>query len=165
MGKDNIDMLRGLFEGGNFPNAQINILPGDGVHVSYESSKKEEGNEKVVGVRESLMDYVGRLMPVVSTGYRDQFTKIWQEILEQEAVSKVVYNKGSQKGTLFNRNLVANIIHYLDSRGLYKADSNDSTMAIALECNKDHSVRGALAKDPAADIVSRLDRYMETFTL
>lgn len=40
---NNLDGLRGLFEGGNFPNAQINILPGDGVHVSYEASKNQKG--------------------------------------------------------------------------------------------------------------------------
>ena len=39
----NLDGLRGLFEGGNFPNAQINILPGDGVQVSYEAFKNQKG--------------------------------------------------------------------------------------------------------------------------
>ena len=38
--EDNLDKLRGLFEGGNFPNAQINVLTGDGVQISYESAKK-----------------------------------------------------------------------------------------------------------------------------
>lgn len=40
--KNNLDGLRGLFEGGNFPNAQINVVPGDGVHISYESQQKKE---------------------------------------------------------------------------------------------------------------------------
>ena len=40
--EDNLDKLRGLFEGGNFPNAQINVLTGDGVQISYESAKKTE---------------------------------------------------------------------------------------------------------------------------
>ena len=43
--EDILDKLRGLFEGGNFPNAQINILPSDGVHVSYEASKNREKEE------------------------------------------------------------------------------------------------------------------------
>ena len=38
-----LDGLRGLFEGGHFPNAQINILPGDGVQVSYEAFKNQKG--------------------------------------------------------------------------------------------------------------------------
>ena len=31
METNNFDLLKGLFEGGHFPNAQINILPGDGI--------------------------------------------------------------------------------------------------------------------------------------
>ena len=38
-----IDKLKGLFEGGNFPNAQINILTGDGIHISYKSSEEKKG--------------------------------------------------------------------------------------------------------------------------
>lgn len=37
------DSLRGLFEGGNFTNTQINIIPGDGAQISYEAPKKEVG--------------------------------------------------------------------------------------------------------------------------
>lgn len=43
---NNLDSLRGLFEGGNFPNAQINILPGDGVQVSYEAFKKKKEEDE-----------------------------------------------------------------------------------------------------------------------
>ena len=31
---NNLESIRGLFEGGNFHNTQINILTGDGVQVS-----------------------------------------------------------------------------------------------------------------------------------
>ena len=45
--EDIYDDLRGLFEGGNFPNAQINIVPGDGIQISYESpQKKAKSNEE-----------------------------------------------------------------------------------------------------------------------
>ena len=43
MGKtNNPEILNGLFEGGNFPNAQIIVMTGDGVHVSYEAYKKRD---------------------------------------------------------------------------------------------------------------------------
>ena len=46
MGKtSNPEILSGLFEGGNFPNAQIIVMTGDGVHVSYEACKKKDENE------------------------------------------------------------------------------------------------------------------------
>ena len=145
-----IDKLMGLFEGGNFPNAQINILTGDGIHISYESSEKKRKELKQEGVRQAVMDYVGRLMPVVAADFRDHFGKIWQEILEQEAVSRVIYERGSQKGTLFNRNLVAQISHLMVIGGIIPKDTTDVRLAELLEPEKgkNHSVRGALAMSP-----------------
>jgi hypothetical protein len=145
---NNLEKLRGLFEGGNFPNAQINVLTGDGVHISYEDSKKVK-EEKVVGARQSVMDYVGRLMPVVNADYKEQFQKIWKEILEQDAVSQVVYDRGRQQGTLFNRKLVAQISHMMVG-GVIIKNTTDVKMAELLEPEKgkDHSVRGALGVSP-----------------
>ena len=147
---ENMDKLRGLFEGGNFPNAQINVLTGDGVHISYESFKKKGQEESAGGLRKSVMEYVGRLLPVVATDYRDQFSNIWNEILEQDAVSKVVYNRGSQKGTVFNRNLVAHISHMMLMGGVIVKETSDVRMAELLEPEKgkNHPVRGALALMP-----------------
>ena len=145
-----IDKLKGLFEGGNFPNAQINILTGDGIHISYELSEKKRKELKQEGVRQAVMDYVGRLMPVVAADFRDHFGKIWQEILEKEAVSCVIYERGSQKGTLFNRNLVAQISHMMVIGGIIPKDTTDVRLAELLEPEKgkNHSVRGAQAMSP-----------------
>lgn len=145
---NNLDSLRGLFEGGSFPNAQINVLTGDGVHISYEGYKKAK-EEKLAGARQSVMDYVGRLMPVVAADYREQYQKIWTEILEQDAVSQVVYDRGRQQGTLFNRNLVAQITHMMVG-GIIVENTTDVRMAELLEPEKGikHPVRGALGVSP-----------------
>ena len=73
-----------------------------------------------------------------------------KEILEQEAVSRVIYERGSQKGTLFNRNLVAQISHMMVIKGVILKDTTDVRMAELLEPEKgrNHSVRGALALSP-----------------
>lgn len=144
----NLDGLRGLFEGGNFPNAQINILTGDGVHISYESENKVQ-KEKHEGIKQSLMDYVGRLMPVVATEYRNQFMQIWTEILEQDAVSSLIYDRGRQQGTLFNRNLVAQISHMMVGGVIIeKADPTRMAELLEPQKGKNHSVRLALAVSP-----------------
>lgn len=147
--KYNLDRLRGLFEGGSFPNAQINVLTGDGVQISYESPKKKAQEERYEGVKQSVMDYVGRLMPVVEADYREQYEIIWKEILEQDAVSQVVYDRGRQQGTLFNRKLVAQISHMMVG-GVIIKNTTDVKMAELLEPEKgkDHSVRGALSVSP-----------------
>ena len=100
-------------------------------------------------VRDMIIEYVGRLMPVVVTDFRDRFLKIWLEILEQDAVSQVVYDRGRQQGTLFNRNLVAQISHMMIG-GLIIKDTSDVRMAELLEPEKgkNHPVRGALGLSP-----------------
>lgn len=153
---DNNENLRGLFEGGNFPNAQINVLTGNGVQVSYNRSKEKE-KEVPNGLRKSVMDYVNRLMPVVAVEYREEYSKIWMEILEEDAVSNVVYDPGRQKGTVFNRNLVAHISRMMLMVGIIGNNTNDKEMAELLEPEKgkDHPIRNQLALIPDDDRIKK----------
>ncbi|MBO4892331.1 MAG: hypothetical protein J5502_06945 [Prevotella sp.] len=116
---------------------------------------------EISAIRAEILAYVKRIQIYVSDDWKSRYLKMWEEILDFEVVAKNVYNPGKQQGTDFNRNLVANIIHYLDSQHLYKDNYNASTMALALEGDKDHSVRAALGKDPSPAITSRLNRYYE----
>lgn len=59
---------------------------------------------------------------------------------------------GKQKDTLFNRNLVANIIYIMCNAGFY-TNTNATALTIALEGNNEHSVRGQLAKEPADELL------------
>lgn len=110
--------------------------------------------------RSEILSYVSRIGRCLSYG-KSGGEKIWEGILELEAVSELVYNPGKQQGTSFNRNLVASIIHYLHGRGIYTGEYNAARLAEALEGSSDHSVRRALGTDPESHIVSRLNRYFE----
>ena len=112
-------------------------------------------------IRTEILAYVNKLRRYVNDDWKNRYTKIWEEILDLEIIAQEVYTPGKQQGTDFNRNLVANIIHFLDSQKAYKETYNASTMATALEGDKDHSVRAALGKDPSPAITSRLKRYFE----
>lgn len=96
------------------------------------------------------MNYVNRLMPVVAADYREDYAKIWHDILEEEAVSNVVYDRGKQKGTVFNRNLVAQISRMMLLDGIIVRETNDVMMAELLEPEKgrDHPVRNQLGLVP-----------------
>ena len=146
---DKLDELKGLFEGGNFPNAQINILTGDGVQVSYQPHGKGDKQEPG-GLRQAVMDYVNRLMPVVAEEYKEDYSRIWLEILEEDAVSKAVYDRGRQKGTVFNRNLVAQISRMMMLDGIIIKETKDVMMAELLEPEKgrNHPVRNQLGLVP-----------------
>ena len=150
MGDNNLEGLRGLFEGGNFNNAQINVINGDGIHVSYEAPKAKEEKEVPNGLRQSVIDYVNRLMPVVAVKYQEDYSKIWKDILEEDAVSSVIYDPGKQKGTVFNRNLVAQISRMMARDGIIVKETKDVAMAELLEPQrgKHHPVRKQLAFIP-----------------
>lgn len=165
--EDNLDKLRGLFEGGNFPNAQINVLTGDGVQISYESAKKnaqkEDDSKNQKQGKDAIMEYVGRLKPVVKEQYLDHYDQIWEGILEINQVKAVIYNKGKQQDTTFNRNLLAKIIHQV-SWWLYESSANTVIMAEYLEPGKgiDHPVRQKLGESPNKDLKKALEQFVST---
>lgn len=125
--------------------------------------KDEDDNIDTTPIRTEILNYVSCIRPHLKDEWKNRYMKLWEGILDLDVIAAVIYTPGKQKGTNFNRGLVANIIHYLGSRHLFKGAYSPTTMAIALEGDKDHTVRGALSKAPSADIVSRLDRFFETF--
>ena len=122
---------------------------GEVTYNDYGDTPQEEQRMMQSRARDMIIEYVGRLMPVVVTDFRERFLKIWLEILEQDAVSQVVYDRGRQQGTLFNRNLVAQISHMMVG-GLIIKNTSDVRMAELLEPEKgrNHPVRGALSVSP-----------------
>ena len=95
-----------------------------------------------------IMEYVSRIKKYVADEWKNRYETIWRSVLDIPEVEAVVYEPGKQKDTLFNRNLVANIIYVMCNAGFY-AETNATTLTIALEDDKEHSVRRQLAKDPA----------------
>lgn len=122
--------------------------------VTYNENRAAEERRKdgAAGAptRDAIIDYVNRLMPVVAIDYREEYSKIWQDILEEEVVSSVVYDRGRQKGTVFNRNLVAQISRMMLLDGIIVKETNDVRMAELLEPEKgkDHPVRNQLGMIP-----------------
>ncbi len=120
-------------------------------------------------LREQILVYVNYLNGQVVDAWKSRYVKLWEGILDLDIVAKAVYNPGKQQGTNFNRNLVANIIHYLgnqnqENRRVFK-DYNAARYTEKLELNKDHSVRAALGQDPTEEICKALDKYIENFLL
>ena len=156
-----IDKLKGLFEGGHFPNAQISILTGDGIHISYKSSEEKKGEPEPAS-KDAIMEYVKRLMPVVREEYQSVYSEMWLGILDVKEVKLQVYNKGKQKGTTFNRDFVAQIIHQLGSR-IYMPEANAVVMAEHLEPEKgkDHPVRQKLGESPDKSIKNAVEAFLK----
>lgn len=112
-------------------------------------------------LKNCILEYVSNLITELSDDWTQKYLKEWDGILDLDIVAAKVYNPGKQQGTVFNRNLVANIIYYLGQKGAFKSPYNASRMARLLAGDPDSSVRAALGKYPDDKIVSRLNRYFE----
>lgn len=112
----------------------------------------EDNQIDTTPIRTEILNYVSCLRPHVKADKRAQYMQLWDKILDLAPVEKEVYDPGKQQGTNFNRNLVANIVHFLDYFDFYEEIYNAASMTFALEANKDHSVRAALGMDPTETV-------------
>ena len=110
--------------------------------------------------KKEIMDYVGKLKPVVVEDVRNQYDEIWSKILELEEVRSVVYDKGKQQGTTFNRNLVANIIHMMVLDNIVVQGTKDVEITELLEPakGKSHPVRMSLGLSPEIKIKQAVEQ-------
>ena len=153
------------------PNATTVTNNYYGTRVKEEDDRGEESKKgsglmdirEIPPIREQVLAYVSCLSGQVDDEWKSRYMKVWADILDLDVVSASIYNPGKQQGTNFNRNLVANIIHYLAQRGIYGDDKryNAAQIAVYLEGRSDHSVRMALGEFPPTPITSRLDRYFQ----
>ena len=150
-------------------NAQSSDSQGDTSSTVTPSPANSPIPRETAPLREQILLYVSCLSGQVADAWKSRYMKMWEDILDLEVVAADVYNPGKQQGTNFNRNLVANIIHYLGNRGrkedcVYK-DYNAAQYTEKLEGDKEHSVRAALGQNPSEKIASQLDRLMKTNSL
>ena len=99
-----------------------------------------------------IMQYVNNLKPYVAPDWKNRYDTLWRLILQQPEVSAVVCDPGKQRDTTFNRDLVANIIYIMCNAGII-AETNATTLTLALEGDKAHSVRAQLRKVPQDSII------------
>ena len=109
--------------------------------------------DRVEAKRKSIMEYIGRLQIAVKDEYVSFYNKMWDVILNLESVKNKVYDeKHLPAGYIFKRNLVANIIHLMLEKGIFKAGIKVPQLTLLLEPNsdrgKDHAVKEPLKKVP-----------------
>lgn len=148
-----------------------NFNPNATTVINYNNSStrekkvlQEDGGD-ITPVRSEILNYVSCIRPYLADEWKSRYMKLWEGILDLDIIASQVYKRGKQQGTNFNRNLVGNIIHYLDSKNFYKGAYNANEMTRAMEGDADHPVRGALLKEPDSEIRKALDKYIENFLL
>ncbi len=125
--------------------------------------EEEMEDSRYSSAKETIINYVDRLEPMVKKEIRDTYYELWNGILELKEVKQSVYDKGKQQGTTFNRNLVAQIICQIKDK-VYMASANTVQMAECLEPGKgvNHPVRQKLGEVPCKTIKKSVEKYMKT---
>lgn len=127
--------------------------------------KEPEDNVDCFVARAEILNYVSRVRPLLTDEAKSDYMKVWEDILDLREVEALVYKPGKQKGTNFNRDLVANILYFLRNwkiyRVVYKQDYNGAALTEALEQDKEHSVKHALRDDPPHDIQDAITAMMK----
>ena len=130
------------------PNATtvINNYYSDRKPAQATLSKAEE-NAVLIQRQHEILDYVGSLKPFVAFEWKNRYESMWRSILALPEVAAAVYEPGKQKDTTFNRNLVANILYLMTEHGII-TERNATALTLALENDKEHSVRAQLRSKP-----------------
>ena len=111
-------------------------------------------------IQKQILNYVSCIRPKLKAQFDKKYETLWAVIVEHESFSVDLYDPGKQQCT-FNRNLVANIIHYLDSKGFYEEPYSAAAMTRALEAGEDqHPIRRALGLDPDEKYTKAVDEIL-----
>lgn len=134
-----------LHADGNYPSAKVvNNFYGD---VFADSKRPADIDDaKKLQLREEILEYVGKLEGFVTEKWVDRVEAIWYSIITLPILDPIIYTPGKQDSN-FNRNLVANIVHMMRTKGIYRKDT-DKAYTIALDGDYEKPVRGALPYDP-----------------
>ena len=77
-------------------------------------------------------------------------------------MKKDIYDRGRQQGTIFNRSLVANIIHLMAIDNMVVKGTNDVRIAELLEPSKgkNHPVRSCLGLSPENRVKRAIEQLL-----
>ncbi len=126
------------------------------------STDKDLQSAECEHLRAEIMNYVGRVKDYVAKEWKNRYETLWTHILSLPEVAADVYNPGKQKDTVFNRNLIANIIYIMCKRGVI-AEDNATALTALLENDKDHAVRAKLREYPSdVEITRKVEALLES---
>ena len=135
---------------------------------NYYGTRVKPQAETVVNkesVRQEILNYVENTLQFVNLKWRDRYMGLWADILSLPEVDAVVYDKGMQEGTRFNRKEVAHIICYLGKHadgGIGIFTKYVAThIAASFKDGKQSTIRPELGFRPSQEIQTAIDTLMK----
>ena len=139
------------------PGAVVNQYP-NGAAPKATSAPTENATRNPQLCKDSILEYVMKLHPfLVREEWRDKYKELWEEILELPEVAKVIYDKGRQQKTTFNRNLVGNILHLMKERKIFVPTTHATELAKTLEGDTNASIRAKLGELPPKEVKDAIE--------
>lgn len=112
---------------------------------------------------EEIIRYVMKLHPVyVSERWKEHYRSLWETVLKLSEVENIIYDKGRQKNTTFNRNLVGNILCLMADKEVL-CGNNATKFTVALENNEKASIRFQIGTMPPKAIRDSVTKTIESF--
>lgn len=111
-------------------------------------------------MQKEILNYVSCIRPLVKDDLDKLYMAMWGRIVEHEAFKVDLYAPGKQV-CKFNRNLIGNILHYLDGKKFYKVEYNQSEFTRRLEGDDQNAVRKALRFDPDEKYCAAVDEIIK----
>lgn len=161
----------------NFPNVkEVKIIKSaDGQKTTHMSFGDDTGaNENALvadkdkdAKRADILKYVGKTLPLVLYAWKDKYMNLWADILAIPAVDAIIYKKGRQQNTSFNRKEVLHIICYLGKHanggiGLFEDKYVASDVALQLADGCEKTTRPELGFQPSVSIRKAIDELMNS---
>lgn len=164
----------------NFPNVtEVKIIKGtDGQKTTVMSGGDDnsDGDNASAGAkadkdkeakRDDILCYVGKTLPLVMYDWKDKYMALWADILAIPAVDAVVYKKGRQQKTSFNRKEVLHIICYLGKYanggiGIFEDNYVATNIALLFKDGCEKTTRPELGFQPSMTVRKAIDVLMNS---
>lgn len=146
----------------NNPNAtavtNTTIIYGDGKEQAGGSCMDDR--EKQI-LKTAILEFVGKLKPKVAAEWTNKYDTLWVSILAIPEVDAVVYDKGQQKNTLFNRSLVGGIVKVLLDNKVFVQTASPTDLAPLIGKDGSESFRKEMGKYPSVEIRNAITGLVE----
>jgi hypothetical protein len=161
----------------NFPNVkEVKIIKGaDGQKTTVmtddnfapEDNNPPVGDKDKVAKREDILKYVGKTLPLVLYRWKDKYMDLWRDILDIPAVDALIYKKGRQQKTSFNRKEVLHIICYLGKHanggiGIFEDSYVATNVALLLADGCEKTTRPELGFNTKKTIQAEIEKLMNS---
>lgn len=123
------------------------------------------GNINKEARRQDILKYVGNTLPLIMYDWKDKYMDLWADILNIPDVDAIIYKRGHQQHTSFNRKEVLHIICYLGRHanggiGIFKERYVAKHVAEQLNDGCEKSTRPELGYSTTRPIQEAIEKLM-----